>query len=116
MAPIFVVVGGQLRCRYCSKKFRSPQGLAAHIHMHQRVGDSLLPEGQKLQLRDVPPAPSPAPAKEEVRSPVIIRNVSINEESMPAVKWLMTRRFTIVEKFRIIDKYKEDNNASATCR
>ena len=28
----------------------------------------------------------------------------------------MTRRFTIAEKLRIIEKFKESGNASATCR
>ena len=81
--PKFVEAAGvQLQCRYCSKKFRAPQGLAAHIHMHQRAGDSLLPKSQKLPPRDVPPAsspappePSPAPVIDEVRSPVKINNV-----------------------------------------
>ena len=32
-------VGLQLVCRYCSRKFKAPQGLTVHLHMHQRAGD-----------------------------------------------------------------------------
>ena len=37
--PKFVeTVGVQLTCRYCDRKFKAPQGLVAHIHMHERAG------------------------------------------------------------------------------
>ena len=42
-APKFVeAVGVQLVCRYCNRKFRAPQGLSAHIHMHERAGDQII--------------------------------------------------------------------------
>ena len=40
--PKFVeTVGVQLTCRYCDRKFKAPQGLVAHIHMHERAGMNL---------------------------------------------------------------------------
>ena len=32
-------VGLQPVCRYCNLKFRAPQGLSVHLHMHERAGD-----------------------------------------------------------------------------
>ena len=38
--PKFVdAVGLQPVCRYCNRKFKAPQGLAVHLHMHERAGD-----------------------------------------------------------------------------
>ena len=38
--PKFVEGDGvQPICRYCNRKFRAPQGLVVHIHMHERAGD-----------------------------------------------------------------------------
>ena len=46
--PQFVEAHGvQLMCRYCQRKFLAPQGLAAHIHMHERAGDYSLPLKRK---------------------------------------------------------------------
>ena len=41
--PKFVeAVGLKLTCRYCARKFKAPQGLVSHIHMHERVGMKLV--------------------------------------------------------------------------
>ena len=41
--PKFVeTTGVQLVCPYCGHKFRAPQGLVSHKHMHERAGDKIL--------------------------------------------------------------------------
>ena len=62
-----------------------------------------------------PPASQPANAN-GANSPVKVKINSIKEASMPAAKWSMTKRFTVAEKLRIIDKFNEEKNVSATCR
>ena len=38
----------QLLCPYCHKKFKAPQGLVSHKHMHERAGHVV----SKLKRRD----------------------------------------------------------------
>ena len=43
-SPKFVEASGvQLLCPYCHHKFRAPQGLIAHKHMHEQAGDTIYP-------------------------------------------------------------------------
>ena len=45
--PKFVeVLGVQLACPYCHRKFRAPQGLANHKFMHERARDKVLVPGK----------------------------------------------------------------------
>ena len=46
--PKFVeTIGVQLVCRYCNRKFKAPQGLSAHIKLHERAGDFLCRHEEK---------------------------------------------------------------------
>ena len=56
-----------------------------------------------------PPSPSAPPVEEEVKSPVENQNVVEDKVIAPQPQGLMTRRFTVSEKLRIIGKYKEKN-------
>ena len=128
--PKFVeAVGLQLQCRYCNRKFKAPQGLVSHIHMHERANDPILHDEQSPNIRLIQPAPAPANVKDDVKQPasqpVIANEISkpvkvninsIKQESKPLAKWSMTRRFTVAEKLRIIDKYYKNKNLWATCR
>ena len=61
--------------------------------------------------------PLPKPPVEELKSP--IKDILPEEPDLAPsspVKQSMTRRFTITEKLKIIEKFKETNNASVTCR
>ena len=131
--PKFVeVVGVQLLCPYCHRKFRAPQGLVAHKHMHERAGH-VIRKRRKVEYR----APSAKPflikaALDKRGEPVSNECASASPERkiqpkvenpvvMPALvdpvkRQLMTRRFSVAEKLRIIKKAKELNNISATCR
>ena len=52
IGPKFVeVVGVQLLCPYCHRKFRAPQGLVAHKHMHER-NEHTIPQQRKLKFRN----------------------------------------------------------------
>ena len=82
--PKFVeAVGIQPICGYCGCAFKAPQGLAVHLHMHERNGDALMQE--KLQLTvPISPRPSSPPAVvEEVKSPVLIEKVVVNKAPLP---------------------------------
>ena len=69
-APKFVeAVGIQPICLYCGAAFKAPQGLAVHLHMHERNGDSLMREKTQVPVPMSPPSPSPPPVEEEVKSP-----------------------------------------------
>ena len=133
--PKFVEAPGtQLLCPYCQRKFRAPQGLVAHKHMHERAGDSVL-KRRKLNTMWISrpsseskpnsnfehhtklPSIVPPPLKQEIPN----HNAKSSGNRAPCVKVnvkpdQMTRRFTIKEKLEIIDKSKELDNVSATCR
>ena len=69
VGPKFVeAVGVQLICPYCERKFRAPQGLLAHKHMHERAGH-VIGRPRKLSFKR-PPSFAPRirlpPPKEEV--------------------------------------------------
>ena len=125
--PKFVeAVGVQIVCKYCNRKLKAPQGLAAHIHMHERAGDAILCERQEEEIQSDMPAPLSAPADEgkvNVDPVFAVENDSVQPDSksdraeiLSPSRKLMTRRFTIAEKLRIIDKFKECDNVSITCR
>ena len=111
--PKFVEGPGlQPVCRFCKRKFLAPQGLVAHLHMHERAGDEMvLSKNQSAQLRE----PQPQPLDEVLESSAKENLPELPPQPAP-VKILMTRRFTVSEKLRIIDKFKETKNTSETCR
>ena len=133
--PKFVeAVGTQLICPYCRHKFRAPQGIIAHKHMHERAGDNILPK-EKHTFSSIPMVcikpPLPAVIHEPpagIPSPIQavetdnhsdgagVRMVEPKEGSSSRVRKVMTRRFSVAEKLRIIAKFKETNNISSTCR
>ena len=103
--------------------------------MHERAGDSVLPSYKKkcmwpansqsqsssnASAKDLPKSsfqvlpPVEKKIKEKVSKPE--KPISLNHASPSNKVQLMTRRFTIAEKFQIIDKFKELNNISATTR
>ena len=115
--PKFVEASGvQPVCRYCSRKFRSAQGLTTHIHMHERAGDLPVPfrkqQGPHLHARASPAVDEDVksvfhPVAIRVESPieqVVKRKIPVS--SPPHV--LMTRRFTVAEKLRILHHYQEE--------
>ena len=131
--PKFVeVVGVQLLCPYCHKKFKAPQGLVSHKHMHERAGHVV----QKQKKRDVKrPLEQTFPIRrlrrkveKSAASQILIAPPKVNNDperentGAPPAKAetikreLMTRRFSISEKLMIIKKAKEMDNISATCR
>ena len=127
VGPKFVeAVGVQLICPYCERKFRAPQGLVAHKHMHERAGH-VIGRPRKLSFKR-PPSFAPRirlpPPKQEVPradkkddTPPPSYSVKENPKAAPSLKQaMMTRRFSVAEKLKIIDKAKEMNNISATCR
>ena len=125
--PKFVeAVGVQIVCKYCHRRLKAPQGLAAHIHMHERAGDAILREKLEEEIQSDLPAPLSVPADEgkvNVDPVSALENDSVQPDSksdraeiVPPSRKLMTRRFTIAEKLRIIDKFKECGNVSMTCR
>ena len=125
--PKFVnAVGLQPVCRYCNRKFRAPQGLAVHIHMHERAGDvPMMEEKQQIQAARARPVQRKKvelsnmkfpPAKEASIAEDSIADELLKELKKHPVKSQMTRRFTIAEKLRIIEKSKEGGTLSETCR
>ena len=96
--------------------------------------------GDKLILPDIPkrraeaPLQKPPVFEEDEKSPVKVRkdehlheqdekspvrvkkDEHLHSSSLSSEKYLMTRRFTIAEKLRIIDKFKSTKNVSETCR
>ena len=121
------VVGVQLLCPYCGHKFRAPQGLVAHKHMHERAGHSIGRPRRLCLKRSLTSSANKFPVqlvtkivpKAEKKvcpsppSPKVKAKLSV----LPGVKpELMTRRFSVAEKLRIIDEAKKLNNISATCR
>ena len=112
--PKFVeAVGVQLICRYCSRKFKAPQGLSAHIHMHERAGDFLCQYGAKQEqplhslersshIEDEELDSSIQQSARLAKSPPE-RILKLAEPASLPEQVVMTRRFTIAEKLRIID-------------
>ena len=98
--------------------------------MHERAGDKIPKPGKPRILKPVSVVPKTCPAKvpQLVTLPVppvspvaandpIVEGIPHDIARVPAVtNRCMTRRFTVHEKLRIIDKYKELKNVSATCR
>ena len=130
IGPKFVEVAGvQLLCPYCHHKFRAPQGLVAHKHMHERAGHRIQ---KQRKLKFERPLESLVPAKASpIRRPEKLVGIGQKEKlpkspssvkkDLPAAKVsakneVMTRRFTVSEKLQIIEKAKELKNLSATCR
>ena len=137
--PKFVeATGVQLICPYCGHKFRAPQGLISHKYMHERAGDKFLPKVKPnvFKFSSKPNKPGP-PEIRERKSPMIApvsppsippvdgegteledsaKQASPKDLVSPNTLKSMTRRFSIAEKLEIIDKSKELNNKSATCR
>ena len=131
----------QRMCRYCKRKFLAPQGLAVHLHMHERAGDVPLPlrhtekylnnmikednptelasfrysqqHKQRKPLSVIQPQSAP-PQDVVVQAPV--KKSVINERAVPPAKSPMMRRFTVAEKLSIIEKFRQSNNISGTCR
>ena len=137
--PKFVEAPGvQLVCPYCGHKFRAPQGLVSHKHMHERAGDKIRPKEKpyvfKFSSKPSKPGPpdirernSPAIAKVCPPSKPLVEGEGTEPEDSanqifptdllsPNTMKLMTRRFSVAGKLEIIDKFKELNNISATCR
>ena len=128
--PKFVeACGVQLVCPYCRRKFKAPQGLVAHKHMHERAGDSIHP---KKVFRGKPQILNPEKEvavvdKRNIKvSPTVVekarKDVVLSKDTIPQSAVVgkpaqfMSRRFTVVEKLEIIDKYKTLKNVSETCR
>ena len=125
-------VGLQRVCRYCSRKFEAPQGLAVHLHMHERAGDlPIMDKKEKhasigevrrsnalLQPRNpnqnLASRPSSVPQSNKANQAV--SKVLPKDLPLSSLKSSMTRRFTIAEKLIIINKFKESKNVSQTCR
>ena len=123
-APKFVeAVGVQLVCRYCNRKFRAPQGLSAHLHMHERAGDQVILHDKLQNLSLSRPASSQPVVNDEVKSSIesrvrsqAVNVLNVEKPILSPTPGLMTRRFTVAEKLRIIDYFNESKNISATCR
>ena len=126
--PKFVeVTGVQLSCPYCNLKFRAPQGLVNHKYMHERRGDKIPKPGRPRILNPLAVAPSPQLSKVPLKvqkplAPAAVTDPRVQAPLPDAVtaptvdNSCMTRRFTVQEKLQIIDKHKERDNISATCR
>ena len=78
--------------------------------MHERNGDFLTPREPNARS-PVSRTPSPPPpVKDVVKSPVVSQSIVDNDAPETHVSGLMTRRFNVAEKIRIIEKYKETEN------
>ena len=133
IGPKFVEVAGvQLLCPYCHHKFRAPQGLVAHKHMHERNGHTV-PKQRKLVFKNpltlVPPCRTISPKKPKKLVEAVEADPPRSlAPSAPCVKEdfplkavakkveVMTRRFSVLEKLQIIEKSKELKTLSETCR
>ena len=73
-------------------------------------------EEAKVVHADIPSPPRALPIEEEIKAHAEGKEIVRNEVVMAPGRWSMTRRFTVAEKLKIIEKYKETENASATCR
>ena len=128
--PKFVEACGiQLVCPYCRRKFKAPQGLVAHKHMHERAGDSIHPKKVLMVKRQIsnPEKEVAADNKRNIKLPptvvekarkdvVLSKHTDSQSKVVGKPTQFMSRRFTIVEKLEIIDKYKTLKNISETCR
>ena len=102
--------------------------------MHERAGDTILPKAkivsrsvfpkeQKASVAQVneplsEPLPTPPPLDEKDDVGVIVVEKHRSVPLLPPIESIlpMTRRFSVAEKIRILDKYHELDNISATCR
>ena len=102
--------------------------------MHERAGDTILPKvknvsrsvflkDQKASLAQAneplaEPLPTPSlPDEKDDIAAVVEKNHSSLPRSPSAESIIpMTRRFSVAEKVRILNKYHELGNISATCR
>ena len=117
--PTFIEGPGiQPICRYCKRKFKAPQGLQAHRRMHERLGDYPVLQEIKTNVdSDSPPSASSHISLQPPNDKIPGKNIVKTElRASCKVPRLMTRRFTVAEKLRIIEKFKELENISATCR
>ena len=126
--PKFVEAAGvQLVCPYCHHKFRAPQGLISHKHMHERAGDNKF--FKRLSTSAEPPAKVQnlhSRPERERSTPKDQDSTQEQEESQKIISseievirgrpHQMTRRFTVAEKLQILDKYAELQIISSTCR
>ena len=123
--PMFVdAVGLQPVCRYCNRKFKAPQGLVVHMHMHERAGDvplvNKLHQNLSSAVKGNPQRPplvkssNPQRRSQDAKSPV--KTVVKKELASKQAEITMTRRFTVAEKIQIIEKFKEVGVVSETCR
>ena len=103
--------GVQPICRYCKRKFKAPQGLEAHRRMHERLGDyPVLQDIQTNVVSDMPPSESlPLPPQALNDEIILGPTENIVKSELPAsckAPRLMTRRFTVAEKLRIVEKQR----------
>ena len=74
IGPRFVeAIGTQLVCPYCQRKFRAPQGLVAHRHMHERRGD-VISRQTKIKFKKPSRSPPGRPrvlSKDPARAPLL---------------------------------------------
>ena len=104
--------------------------MANHKFKHERAGDKIPKPGKPRILKPASVVPKTYPAKVPQLVPLPVSLVSPVAANDPKVEGIppdiprvaavtnscMTRRFTVHEKLRIIDHYKELKNVSATCR
>ena len=131
--PKFVeACGVQLVCPYCQRKFKAPQGLVSHKHMHERAGDTIHPKPKRvIQFKRQMTSPRQEAAIIKPRIAITLPPRRMEKESKDVAKsietipqnrvagkpvHLMSRRFTVAEKLEIIDEFKKSQNLSATCR
>ena len=97
--------------------------------MHERAGDRILKPGKvkrigkksiaiaPTDLSSQPAVPPPSyPPPVEKRNNLLMGVLPRQADVPNQTGSVMTRRFTVREKLRIIDKHKELQNISATCR
>ena len=117
--PTYVEAPGiQQLCGYCNRKFRAPQGLAVHLRMHERARDyPMFNKNWRKKSSDIRSPSPPRPPDECVQDSIekVVEN-DVQKTSPKAEIKIMTRNFTVAEKLRIIDKFKETKNISGTCR
>ena len=82
IGPKFVeAVGVQPTCGYCGRKFKASQGLAVHIHMHERSGDVLM---QRSLNRSPPVSSDPSPPPQVMENMHVPVKIDTVENEAPA--------------------------------
>ena len=114
--PKFVyAVGLQPVCRYCNRKFKAPQGLVVHLHMHERAGDlpmaielqENIPRPDKLVRQQPSDVKFSDPQQRKLKDKSPAKKVLKKEPASQEAEKQMTRRFTVAEKLQIIEKFKD---------